>query len=341
MTQPDNRFAVSRRTILKSSLGMASLGMLAGCSDDANLSGANPDADFPEDDVTLIIPYGPGGGYDTYVRLVAPYLSEYLPNDVDVQVQNVEGAGGQIATDQVYNANANGYQNMIVNVSDFAMVQLEEDVDYDLRKMTWYGQIAEDLRGIGVGKHTGIESWSDYVEAVQNEELRFYSPGPGSGQILVPSVIGELSGLYPAKNVVNNTVVYDGRGEAFQGMLAEDVDVMAGTYYSIVPYIEEGDVTMIMTGTLDENPPELTPESATFATEDISDADKIVSMISGRRAFAGPPDIPEEHTNILRKGFQESIADEEFRSDAEQESQPINYLNGEDTRKAEIGRAHV
>lgn len=203
--------AVLRRTLLKATAGVAGAGFLAGCtggSSDGGDGGSGDGgdgsgSDFPSRDVLLVIPYGPGGGYDTHVRLTAPYLESHLPNDSTVRVQNVEGAGGQIATEQVYDEDPDGYTNMIVNVSDLALNQLQQDVAYDLREMTWYAQTAEDLRGIGVGAHSGIETWDEFVEAVSNDELRFYSPGPGSGQVVVPGVLGELSGLYTANNVID------------------------------------------------------------------------------------------------------------------------------------------
>lgn len=342
---------VDRRKFLKAT-GVAGVGLLAGCTGDGGDGsdggdggdgsdggnggdggdGSDGGDDFPEQTIKLLIPYGPGGGYDTYVRLVAPYLGDHL--GTDIQPQNRAGAGGQIATEDVYNADPDGYTNMIVNVSDFAINQLQEDVDYDLTEMTWLAQIAEDLRGIGVADHTGITSFDEYVETVQNEELRFYSPGPGSGQVIVPAVLGELSGLYPAENITNNVVTYDGRGEAFQGMLSGDVDAMAGTYHSILPFTEDGEVHMTMTFTMEEEPPEQTPDSATLASADVDSGQEILDTVTGRRAFAGPPGLSDSVTETLRQGFDDAINDEEFRDEAEQAERPTDYAGGEDTAAA-------
>ncbi len=340
---------VDRRNFLRAT-GVAGVGLLAGCAGgdesdggdggdggsggDGGDGGAGGDGGnaFPEQTIRLVIPYGPGGGYDTYVRLVAPYLSDHL--GTTIQPQNRAGAGGQIATEEVYNADPDGYTNMIVNVSDFAINQLQEDVDYDLREMTWLGQVAEDLRGIGVAKHTGITTFEEYVEAVQNEELSFYSPGPGSGQVIVPAVLGVVSGLYPAENVTNNVITYDGRGEAFQGMLSGDVDVMAGTYHSILPFTEDGEVNMTMTLSMDDEPPEQTPDSATLASADVDKGQEILDTVTGRRAFAGPPDLPESVTATLREGYDAAINDEEFLAEAEETDRPISYAGGEQTRSA-------
>lgn len=337
---------IDRRKFMKAT-GVAGAGLLAGCTgngdddvgdgddgdaDAGNGDGNGEDDEFPQQTVELLIPYGPGGGYDDYVRLLAPYLADYLGGEV--QPQNVEGAGGRIATENVYNSDPDGHTTMIVNVSDFAINQIQEDVDYNLMDMTWFAQIAEDLRGIGVAQHAGIETFDEFVEAVQNEELRWYSPGPGSGQVIVPAVLGEVAGLYPAENITNNVVTYDGRGEAFQGMLSGDVEAMAGTYHSVLPFTEDGEVEMIMTFTMDDEPPEQTPNSATLGSENIENGQEILDTVTGRRAFAGPPGISDSVTETLRDAYEGAINDDDFLDDAAESERPINYMGGEDTASA-------
>ena len=343
---------VDRRQFLKVTGGLTATGLVAGCTGDGGdggsdggdggsdggdggSDGGDGDTDYPQQTVTLLIPYGPGGGYDTYTRLVAPYVEEELGETV--QPQNREGAGGVIATEETYNADPDGYTLQIANVSDFAINQIQEDVDYDLTEMTWLAQIAEDLRGIGVAAHTEITTFDEYVEAVQNEELKFYAPGPGSGQVIVPAVLGEVADLYPAENVTDNVVTYDGRSEAYQGMLGGDVDVMAGTYNSILPFAEEDQedpVEMILALNVDEEPPEQTPDADTLATAGVDNAEEIQDTVTGRRAFAGPPDLPDDVTGVLVDAFEAAIADDEFLQEAEEAERPVSYLGPEDTARA-------
>ncbi len=40
-------------------------------------------AQYPEDDITVIIPYSAGGGFDSYVRGVLPAIQKYLPNSIN------------------------------------------------------------------------------------------------------------------------------------------------------------------------------------------------------------------------------------------------------------------
>lgn len=337
-----------RRTFLKTTGGIAGAALVAGCTGGSSggdggstttsggemttTSGgemtttSGSASSFPEKDILLVIPFGPGGGYDTYSRLVAKYLPKHLPNEVNVKPQNVEGAGGQIATEQV-NAAKDGYTNMIFNMVNFALTQLTQDVNYDLREMTYFAQVAAEFRGVAVGSNTDITTWDQYVEAVSNNELNFASTGPGSGYVTVPGVIGDIGGLYPAENVMNNQVIYDGRGEAVQGILAGDAQVMSGSYFSILPYAQSGDVRMLMACTTEDAPPEQTPDAETFATADVKNGQQIQDMLTTRRMFGGSPNIPDDQLSVLRDSYSATIQDADLKAEADQNDRPIVYAD--------------
>jgi tripartite-type tricarboxylate transporter receptor subunit TctC len=53
-------------------------------------------ASFEGDRLSVIVPNGPGGGYDTYARAMAPVIAE--TTGARVSVENLPGAGGLIAS---------------------------------------------------------------------------------------------------------------------------------------------------------------------------------------------------------------------------------------------------
>lgn len=358
MTQGDQAAdRTNRRRFLKAAVGTAGAGLLAGCT--GGDSGPETvirtvegeertvietrvverEAEFPSRAITHVIPFGPGGGYDTYSRLMAPYLSEVY--GVDVRVLNSEGAGGQIATEFVYNAEPNGYHELNVNLQNFALTQVTEDVEYDLREMTPYAQYADAFRGIGVGTHTGIETFDEFVDAVNNNELRFASTGPGSGYVTVPAIVGEVGNLYPAENVLDNQVIYDGRGAAVQGLLAGDVDVQAGTFTSILPYTlaQGGESTrMILAVTAADEAPEETPDAATLTTAGVDNASQIESMNNSVRQVMGPPGVPDDIASVIRDAYDQVLHDDGFLADAEAAGRGIVYGDHEqvEQRTADI-----
>src|SRR6266480_5361867 len=64
---------------------------------------------FPARNIQFIIPYAPGGGFDVYVRVIAPVMEKYLPKKVSIVPVNVAGGGGAKGIGQLYRARPDGY----------------------------------------------------------------------------------------------------------------------------------------------------------------------------------------------------------------------------------------
>ncbi|MGE5538966.1 MAG: Bug family tripartite tricarboxylate transporter substrate binding protein [Gemmatimonas sp.] len=89
----------------------------------------------------LVVGYGPGGGYDAYARMIAPYLSK--ATGANVIVTNVPGAGGLNALNRTYIATDN-LTMMIVNGTAAGLSQIVEEpgVKYDLAKFGYLGIVS-------------------------------------------------------------------------------------------------------------------------------------------------------------------------------------------------------
>ena len=52
--------------------------------------------------IRMIVGLAPGGGYDTYSRLIARHMSRYIPGNPAIVVENMDGAGSVIAANHIY-----------------------------------------------------------------------------------------------------------------------------------------------------------------------------------------------------------------------------------------------
>src|ERR1700730_4961401 len=107
---------------------------------------ANDDDDFYRGKtMSLIIPIGPGGAYDTYSRLVARYLGKQLPGNPVIIPRNMPGAGGTIASNHVYNLAPQDGTTLSMITSSFAMEQLFDNpqIKYDARKLLAIGRLLD------------------------------------------------------------------------------------------------------------------------------------------------------------------------------------------------------
>ena len=90
--------------------------------------------------VTYIVATAPGGGYDTYGRLVAEYMQRNLPGSTFI-VKNMPGAGHIIGTNAIYASKPDGLTIGTFNTGlIYNQIINETAVKFDLTKMSWIGK---------------------------------------------------------------------------------------------------------------------------------------------------------------------------------------------------------
>lgn len=344
----------SRRNLLKI-VGTSGLGMgLAGCiGDDDDGDDGDDDADsgdsdggddgddeddFPSRNFTTYVPYGPGGGFDTYMRMYASNLQEDEYLGQNIQVNNAEGSGGILGHNTIYNADSDGYEFGIIlppSMAQWIFIR-EEDIDYDLEQMTYLGTVAEESNVILIAADSDIESGNDFVEAMNNEEITLgYSDLTGASGMGVLA-LGYAGGLYDPDIVTDTAVQIGDRGEQIAAIQRGDINCMAGSTSGMIPYIEDDILRPVILNVTGRDYPPGIPED-TDNLEDIGadNPEQIVGMVGSacRRVLAGPPDIPEERANVLRQAIQDLSNDEEFLDVMIEEGREVNYKDAEATRE--------
>src|SRR5215207_6027054 len=111
--------------------------------------------------VRFVVGFGPGGGYDAYARMLAPYLSKVL--GATVIVENRPGAGGLVALNGVYIAPADGLTMMIVNGTAAVFSQLTDlqGARYDLDKIGYIATLSAPPSLWTVSPHHEVKTISE------------------------------------------------------------------------------------------------------------------------------------------------------------------------------------
>ena len=122
--------------------------------------------------VTYIVATSPGGGYDTYGRLVAEYMQKYLPGSTFV-VRNMPGAGHLVGTNAIYASKPDGLEMLPYGVD----MCYADGVRFDLSKMSWVGKAASESRIVAVAAQSPIKTWQDLVSL--KDPVNFAVAGPG------------------------------------------------------------------------------------------------------------------------------------------------------------------
>ncbi|MCL6593005.1 MAG: hypothetical protein K6T31_03435, partial [Alicyclobacillus sp.] len=171
--------------------------------------------------VTLVVATGPGGGYDTYGRLLAPYLQKYLPGST-VIVKNVPGAGHIIGANYIYEQKPDGLTLGTFN-NGLIISQLtgEKGIKFDLNKFTWVGNAASDARVLILRKDSPYNTVDDLQKAKQ--PLKLAGAGVGSSSTNDEKLLADILG-FPVQ-IVNG---YTGQ-QADLAMQRGEIDGQVGS----------------------------------------------------------------------------------------------------------------
>ncbi|MBV8534281.1 MAG: hypothetical protein JO128_01740 [Alphaproteobacteria bacterium] len=152
-------------------------------------------AAFPDRDIAFIIPDGPGGGFDSYVRAIAPAMEAALPRKVNIVPTNVPGAGGARAASEIFRARPDGTMIGIFNVPGITVQQMRGAGGFDLDKFTWLGRAGEDHYALAVGANSPLRSIADFKALSQTRPIKFTSTGPAGTAYTATQIAAHLLGL--------------------------------------------------------------------------------------------------------------------------------------------------
>ncbi|MFM2128739.1 MAG: hypothetical protein RL477_285, partial [Pseudomonadota bacterium] len=130
--------------------------------------------------VTINIGFGPGGGYDTYARVLARHYGNHIPGQPNTIPVNMPGSGALRAANFLYAvAKKDGTQIGIVGASTLMEPLLGNDkAKFDATKYTWIGSMAKDIAFCGIWKTAGIKSLAEWQKS--GKQLTFGSTGPAA-----------------------------------------------------------------------------------------------------------------------------------------------------------------
>lgn len=271
-----------------------------------------PQAAFPEQDIKVIIPFSPGGGFDSYIRAVVPLLKKHLGDKVNVLPINAPGAGGRRGALETFRAKPDGYTIGVFNMPGVLIPQLtEDDVGYDLEQLTWLATFGNDPYAYVVHKDSPLKSFADVL--AQQQPVLYGATGPSSTSYVATVIMNDMLGI-PNEMVTG----YTGSSEYTMGVMRGDVVAALVSMSTARPYIKSGDVkALAMIGMNSDDPA-------------IADADSLGKPDLGKlnvvRMIAGPPGMPADLKATLETAILASMADPEFTKWLEQtgnDAQPV------------------
>ena len=249
-----------------------------------------------EEPLTVYIPAAPGGGFDIAVRAMQPYIADAIGNDVIPE--NVEGAGGAVAAEQMISEPADGTSMMVVSRTIMSVPYTgtpELDPLHDLMPV---GVTHEDVAALSAPVDAPYDTVEEFVEYAQQNSVTIGTSGEGG----VWHAAGVV--LEQALGVDFDYIPYDGGSPAGQAAAAGEVDAVTIGAPETLPFIENEDLKMI--AVMDDEQVDLYPDVPTFAEEGYENA-----MYTVWRGFLVHGDTPDDVRDGLASRLEEAVTSDE------------------------------
>lgn len=290
-----------------------------------------PEEFFHGKQIEIDINSSVGGGYDLYARLLARYMSKYIPGNPTIVPKNMVGASGLRLANWLYSA-AQRDGTVIGAVSRataFEPLLGNAAAQYDGTKFNFIGSANDEVSVCVAWYTSGVATFQDVLA---RDLVVGASGGVGDDTYQFPALLNRMFGArfkivggYPGGNEINLAME---RGEV-QGRCGIPWSTVKATRRD---WIDEKKANFLMQFSLAKHPDLPNVPLVT----DLAKTDQqrqILKLIFGRqvmgRPFAAPPGVPKDRITVLRKAFMDTMADKDFLAEAGEMKLEVKPVSGE------------
>jgi tripartite-type tricarboxylate transporter receptor subunit TctC len=309
------------------------LGLLAGAailSQSLPAQAQNAEGFLKGKTVRFVVGYSPGGGYDTYARMLAPHFEKRT--GATVVVENKPGGGCTTSLNQTYRAKPDGLTMQMLNGEGMVMAQLTKrpGVTFDMTKLSLYGRVAEEPHFFLVNSKLP-DSLKDIIAS--GKKLKF------SANNRVDN-LGDYAAITCEALKMKCQVIggYKGSKEAGLAVMNGEVDALTISESSGIAYSSGGKTKIVVAiarkrSALRPDVPtvyemfKLTPEQKWWF-------DFRLAIKSVGRMVIGPPGMEADKLAYLQKVWKEILTDPAVIAEGKKSRHEIDYAAPTEVRAA-------
>jgi tripartite-type tricarboxylate transporter receptor subunit TctC len=280
--------------------------------------GAPAQAAFPEKDITFVIPYGPGGGFDTYVRKIAPVMAKHLPGKVNVVPKNVAGAGGKKAVASLYRGKPDGYTIAIFNMPGMLLDKiLGKKTSYDIDRFVWLGRIAQSRYALSVASKGPYNSVDDLMKA---KSLKYAVTSPSSGAYVAGKIMAAALGMN-----IKFLPGYKGSAKISLSIVRGDTQLSLFNTRSLAKWMKGGDLKAVLSFE-EKSSFKGVPTAASIGKKELE-------LLTIERVVGTTPGVSPKVQKILSDALYNALMDPAIQGWHKKTKRPIDPLSGDETAK--------
>ena len=271
-------------------LGFAVASLVVAATTSADAQG------YPNRPVRWVVPYPPGGATDIMARLIGHRLSEKLGQQF--VIENKPGAGNNIGTESVVNAQPDGYTVLLVNPANAINASLYAKLNFNfIRDIAPVAGISRVPNVMTVHPDVPAKTVAEFIAYAKANpgKINMASSGNGTSVHLSGEMFKAMTG------VEMQHVPYRGSAPAMTDLIAGQVQVIFDNMPSVLQHIKAGKLRALAVTTAARSP-EL-PDVPTVA-ETVKDYEA-----SAWFGMGAPKNTPSEIVATLNKAINEILAE--------------------------------
>ncbi|MDC0033115.1 tripartite tricarboxylate transporter substrate-binding protein [Alphaproteobacteria bacterium] len=285
-------------------------------------------AAWPEKNITFLIAYGPGGGFDTITRKLAPILKQKLGGKVNIIAKNLPGGRGKKAATFLAKRKPDGYNILMFNMPGHAMPNIiGEKAGYDVRKIDWLARVAIFRYLIVTSAKTGkYKTIQDVLKS--KKQIKIPITGPSSTGYIASTILFNALGITP-KYITG---------------------YKSAPKYALAVIRGDGDLTILAKGTFEKYVSskkkkreaykdlrpilEVTNNKRSYGVTTTGELGrKDLAILGGDRIIGTTPGTPKAIKDKLARALYASITDPGFMAWGKKAKRGISPMKAEDAEK--------
>lgn len=268
---------------------------------------------FPRE-ITIVVPFSPGGGVDLPTRVLAEYLRKEI--NVPVLVENRSEAGGVKGVMDVYRAKPDGHTLLATLFPRVAQTEVAYKPPYKILEFTYLAGFQKQDELLVVSKDSPYKSMSDLAKASQKKSLN-----------CAISAVGGLAHLYAMilkkAGVSLEVVPFKGSAPAMMALIGGNADFNVTEETVVVDQKEKLRILGIFS---EERSPRF-PGVPTF--KELGYNVPVMYPLTG---ISGPPHLPKEISTVLSDALTKVIKNPEVMARFEKIGTVPIYMSGQQFR---------
>src|SRR5580692_7362247 len=283
--------------------------------------------------ISLYVGFPPGGGYDLYARVLAPYFTRHIPGNPSIVIKSMLGGSGMKAAGYMSTVTPQDGTALGVFIDALTLGKvLGGPGEFDPVKLVWIGRIVSTAT-VSVVCHTATEQT---IEEAKHRELLMAGTVASNTSSFIPAALNDLIGTK-----IRVILGFRGSPDQALAMMRGEADSLGGMAWEAIQTNHQDWLTekkiRVLYAQGAHRIAEL-PDAPGLLDLAVDERSRQILGLLGSgpdigRSIVAEPGIPPERADALRRAFMATMQDPGFVAEIAKRHLTLEPLSGEEVQK--------